>query len=161
MATIYEIDRAILDCLDMETGEVLDVEALDALQIERSAKLENLALYVKNLTSEAAAIKAEEAALAERRKAKENKVERLKAYLSDALGGQPFETAKVRLSFRASTGVIVTDGSALMEWLKMNHDECLKYTAPAVNKTEVGKLLKSGVEVPGAELETRSNLQMK
>ena len=38
---LYEIDAAILGCIDQETGEVIDPEQLDALQIERETKLEN------------------------------------------------------------------------------------------------------------------------
>ena len=39
MRPLYEIDQAILDCCDLETGEILDGEALTALQMEREAKL--------------------------------------------------------------------------------------------------------------------------
>ena len=35
MKPLYEIDQAILDCVDLETGEILDPEKLDALQMER------------------------------------------------------------------------------------------------------------------------------
>lgn len=36
MATLYEIDAAILSCVDLETGEVIDYERLQELQLERS-----------------------------------------------------------------------------------------------------------------------------
>ena len=80
---LYDIDRQIQElienCVDPETGELtIDTAALDALQMEREAKIENLACYVKNLTADAKKIKAEEEALAQRRKAAENKAERLK-----------------------------------------------------------------------------------
>ena len=78
MATLYEINNAILECCDTETGEILDVERLQQLQLEKGQKIEGVALYIKNLDAEAAALKTEEAALAERRKAKENKAKRLK-----------------------------------------------------------------------------------
>ena len=35
MRALYEIDQAILDCVDLETGEILDSDRLDALQMER------------------------------------------------------------------------------------------------------------------------------
>jgi len=132
------------------------------LQLEREQKLEGVALYIKDLTAQAAAIKAEEANLAERRKAKEAKATRLKEYLSEALGGQKFETAKVRLSFRTSTGVEISDEKTLLDWLEDNGQEaCIKYKAPEISKTELAKLLKAGHEVPGATLTERQNLQMK
>ena len=162
MATLYEINSAILECCDMETGEILDFERLEELQLEKEQKIEGVALYIKNLDAEAAALKAEEAALAERRKAKENKVKRLKEYLTSALDGQKFETARVRLGFRTSIGVEISDELALLTWLEKHHqDQCIKYKLPEISKAEVGKLLKAGAEIPGVALAQRSNLQMK
>ncbi len=162
MATLYEINNAILECCDTETGEILDVERLEQLQLEKVQKIEGVALYIKNLDAEASALKAEEAALAERRRAKENKAKRLKEYLTNALNGQKFETTRVRLSFRTSTGVEIDDELALLTWLE-NHnlDHCIKYKLPEISKVEVGKLLKAGAEMPGVAFVERSNLQMK
>ena len=56
--TIYEIDQAIMECVDIETGEIIDTEQLDKLQMERDTKLENVACWIKELTAEAEAIKA-------------------------------------------------------------------------------------------------------
>ena len=63
MATLYEIDTAIYSCIDPESGEVIDTAQLDSLLMERSKKLEAVALWIKNLDSDAAAIKAEREAL--------------------------------------------------------------------------------------------------
>ena len=63
MPTLYEIDSAICGCVDADTGEIINEEMLSALLMERNAKLENVALWVKNLESDAAAIKAERDAL--------------------------------------------------------------------------------------------------
>ena len=68
---LYEIDNAILDCIDLETGEVIDTERLDALNMERDAKIENVVLWIKDLMAEANAIKVEKLALAERQKVAE------------------------------------------------------------------------------------------
>ena len=57
--TIYEIDQAIMECVDLETGEIIDTEQLDKLQMERDAKLENVACWIKDLKAEAEALKAE------------------------------------------------------------------------------------------------------
>ena len=61
---IYQIDAAIQACLDMDTDELVDMDtgeilSLDALQMEREQKLENVACYIKNLTADADALKAE------------------------------------------------------------------------------------------------------
>ena len=84
--TLYEIDQALLACIDMETGEV-DIEKYEQLAEEKDKKIENIACYYKALTAEAEAIKAEEKALAERRKVKENKAESLKKFLASVLRG--------------------------------------------------------------------------
>lgn len=160
--SLYEIDSAILACLDAETGEILDFDQLEQLQLERDQKIEGVALYIKDLLADAAKIKAEEDALAERRKAKADKAERLEEYLSKALAGQTFETPRVRLSFRKSTKVEISDQLALLEWLEDNHKEnCITYKMPEIKKGEVGKLLKAGEEVPGAALTESQNLQLK
>ena len=41
--SLYEIENAILDCVDMETGEIVDCEKLEDLQMERDSVLFRLA----------------------------------------------------------------------------------------------------------------------
>lgn len=159
--TLWEINNAIMACVDAETGEIVDFDQLDKLTMAREEKLENIALYIKALEAEAAAIREEEKSLAARRKVKENKVERLREYLSRALDGQPFETARVALSFRSSQAVKITDTVALLDFLDGGYDDCLSYKAPTVRLDAVKMLIKRGVDVPGAEIETRNNLQMR
>lgn len=159
--TLWEINNAIMACVDGETGEIVDFDQLDKLTMAREEKLENIALYIKALEADASAIREEEKALAARRKVKENKAMRLREYLANALGGQPFETTKVALSFRASTALKVTNAEVLLAWLETNHDDCLTYKAPSVRLDAVKQLIKWGEDVPGAELETRNNLQLK
>lgn len=151
--TLYEIDKAITDLADPETGEITDFEALDNLQMARDQKIENIACYYKNLVSDAEAIKAEKDALTERQKAAENKAARLKEYLSYALRGEKFSTPKCAVTFRKTTSVNVDNPSAAIEWAEMNgHKECVRYKAPEISKSELGKVLKTGQEVPGAAL---------
>ena len=147
---LYEIDNAILDCIDLETGEVIDTEKLDALQIERDAKIENVVLWIKDLMAEAEAIKAEKLALAERQKVAENKVESLKKWVAYALGGQKFITAKCAVSFRNTESVEVTDEG--LEALMKEHDELLTYKAPEPNKKAIKDAIKDGLSVAGVQL---------
>ena len=46
---LYQINEEIEKCIDTETGEILDLEALDKLAMERDTKIENLACWYKNL----------------------------------------------------------------------------------------------------------------
>lgn len=160
--SLYEIDRQILDLVDPETGEIMDGAAFDQLQLAREDKLEGIACWIKNSTAEAAAIKAEEDALAARRKVLENRIKRLKSYLAEVLDGEKFQTAKCSVSFRSSSGVEISDEATLLRWLEINRMEnCIKYKAPEISKTEVGKLLKAGQEVPGAVMAVRQNISIK
>ena len=69
MRALYEIDQEILDCVDLETGEILDSAKLDALQMERERKLEGVALWVKDLNYEAQMVKEEADKLTARKRA--------------------------------------------------------------------------------------------
>ena len=147
---LYEIDNAILDCIDLETGEVIDTERLDALNMERDAKIENVACWIKDLKAEAEAIKVEKMALAERQKVAENKVESLKKWLAYALGGQKFSTAKCAVSFRNTESVEVTEEG--LEVLMKEHDELLTYKQPEPNKKAIKDAIKDGLSVAGVQL---------
>lgn len=154
MATLYEIDEKILNCVDMETGEIIDVERLGQLQLAREDKVEGIALWIKNLLSDVDAIKSEEEKLAQRRKANENKAKNLKEYLSKFLNGQKFKTPKVSISYRKSESVEVTDLSKL-------DDDYLKFAEPTVDKTKVKKALKAGTVLQGVSLVENQNIQIR
>lgn len=109
MATLYEINEEILSCVDMETGEIIDAEKLGRLQMAFDDKVEGIALWIKNLLSDAAAIKEEKDKLAERQRVCENKAKNLKEYLSGFLGGEKFKTPRVAISYRKSKSVDVQD----------------------------------------------------
>lgn len=143
--TLYEIDAAILDCIDTETGEVVDADKLTALQMERDEKVEAVALWVKDLTAEATALKAEKQAFAERQAAAEKKAESLKRWLADALAGEKFKTTKVAVSFRKTQSVEVPDIWKL-------DDHYLKYSEPTADKAAIKAAIKAGETVEGAEL---------
>ena len=148
--TIYEIDNEIMNCVDMETGEVIDTDKLNDLQMERDAKIENVACWIKELKAEAEAIKNEKQALAERQRVAENKAESLKKWLAYALQGEKFKTPKCAISFRKSEAVEVTDEG--LNNLMKEHDELLTYKAPEPNKTAIKQALKDGLSVEGVQL---------
>ena len=155
MANLYEINQGILECIDLETGEIIDTDKFDQLQIERSEKLENVALWYKNLISEAQAFKAERDVFAEKQKRAESKAESLKNYLDSALKGNKFDTVKVSVGYRKSTSVEIIDQSKLPElYLKT-------VTTVSPDKVEIAKALKVGESVDGAELKENQNIQIK
>lgn len=159
---LFQIDQAILGCVDEETGEVLDMEALESLQMERDKKIENVALWIKELKAETKALQDEKNKLAARIKAKENRKDNLSRYLLDALQGKTFETTKVVCKERMNPeSLAIIDEMALREWLESEHDECLKHIEATVIKDDVATLIKQGVNVPGAELIRTQGLNIK
>ncbi len=154
MASLYDIDTRLYSLLDEDTGEITDAEAFEKIQLERDKKIENIALWVKNLKADAEALKTEELAFAERHKAAKKKIDSLKHLLSDTLGGQSFKTARVSLSFRKSSEVQIDDIEELS-------DEYLRYKAPEPDKTAIKAAINEGKKVAGAKLVSKINLQIK
>ena len=150
---LYQIDAAILDLVDPETGEILDWEAFDALQMERDEKIENVALWYKNLVAEAIAIRNEEKILAERRMKLEKMAETRKKYLEDALGGQKFQTAKCAVSFRKTSKVALSEPALAIAWaVSHGYGDLVVYKAPEISKADLARILKTEESIPGAEL---------
>lgn len=157
--SIYEIDDAITSLVDMETGEIEDEKRFDELQMERTQKIENTGCYYKNLLAEAKAMKEEEASLAQRRKAVENKAERIKNLLVYALNGDKFESPKVRCSYRKAKSIQVDD--SFVAWAHEHADDLLTYKEPVPNRTAIKAALEDGREIEHVEIVTNERLQVK
>ena len=170
MKSLYEIDNKIIEIIergfvvDEETGEVIDsaeeINAkLEELEFDRASKIENIALYIKNLEALATSLKNEENALAERRKAKEARIEKLKEYLTSSMvsaGENGIETSKVCISFRKSEPVIADmdklDAAFISEKVTLERKP---------DKVAIKKAIKAGVTVEGAYIEVKHNIQIK
>ena len=151
---LYEIDQAIMDCIDMESGEIINEELLNDLQMERDAKIENVVLWIKELKAEAEALKAEKLAFAERQKVTENKMESLKKWLAYALNGEKFKTVRASVTFRTSDKVEIADIYKLDE-------NYLRYKEPEADKDAIKKAIKAGQEVAGATLVPSTSVIIK
>lgn len=151
--TLYEINEQIKGCLDEETGEVINEELLESLQLAEDEKIENIALWIKNLKAEAEALKAEKQAFADRQKSAENKIEGLQRYLSNYLNGKVFSTPKVSIKWRKSESVVIDNPVEIPE-------EFLKYE-PKVDKVSIKDAIKDGAVVAGCHIESNNNIQIK
>lgn len=156
---LYEIEQQIMSCVDMETGEIIDVEKLDALTLERDTKIENIALWIKNLEADAKAYKEEKDSFAQKQKSAENKAKSLKEYLSSFLAGAAYKSTKVNVSFRTSKSVEIYDMTSLLQYADC--DSYLKYAEPTADKTAIKDAISSGVEIPGCQIVEKSNIQIK
>lgn len=162
--SLYDIDlkiRSFLDNLPVDEDGCIDPESfkeIEQLQEERKEKLENIALYYKELCAEAKAIKSEADNLTARYKATANKAERLKEYLSYSMlanGDEDLKTPRCKVSFRPSEKVIITDLSLLDdEFIKVKEER-------DADKDAIKKAIKAGAEVKGAYIEAKQNIQIK
>ena len=158
MANIYQIRQEIENFeyeVDEETGELLNALEWDKLNMDFEERVENIACCIKNLVSDIADFKAEEANLAARRKAKEKKAEFLKNLLLNNMGGQKFSTVKCAVSFRKSEAVQVDD-------VKYVPAEMLRIkTTYEPDKAAIKAAIKSGREINGCKLVENTSIQIK
>lgn len=158
---LYEIDQQLELLIDPETGELLDYETFEQLQIEREKKIEGMALWYKNLSAEAKAIKEEADSLLKRGKSLDSQAERLREYIGMILDGEKFSTSKCSVTFRKSSGIEVSDAAELIQWAKQTgHQDCIREKPPEVAKQAVMDLLKEGVEVPCASIYYKQNVRI-
>lgn len=157
MATLYELVKEIEDFqfeIDEETGEILNFDELDALQLEKNTKVENICLLIKNLRSDAEAYKNEKNSFEQKRKQAENKADRLTAYVQYILAGDKFKSSKVSVSYRKSEKIICP------ELLEVEPDY-LRYKEPELDKKKIKDAIKAGVKVKGCYMEESLNIQIK
>lgn len=154
--TLYNIEQEIMDCIDQETGEIIDLERLNALEMERDRKIGNVACWIKDLKAEAEAIKAEKQALEKRQKAAENKAERLKEWLQSILQGEKFKDSRCSISYRKSEHVDFSD-NFVMDSLP----DSMKKVTVEPRKTEIKDYLKTGATIEGVTLVENSSIQIR
>ena len=152
--TKQEFEKAIEECVDMETGEIINPTRLDELNMVLTDKRENVALYIKNLSAEAKAIDEEAKNLTNRKRVLNNKVEGLKKYLADNLEGHKFETAKVVVSFRKSEQLEINS-------IEHIPTEYLISQEPKIDKVALKKSIKQGAVINGVQIITKQNIQIK
>ena len=153
--TLFELNDARRNFnleIDEETGEILNAAELDALEMQRDEKIENIALWIKNLKAEAEAVKKQKDVFYQREKALTNKAERLKEWLASNLNGEKWKSDRVVLSWRKSESVAVDDD--------FNDDRFITYE-PKISKTAIKEALKNGEEVTGARIVENNSLQIK
>ena len=166
---LFEINDAIERCVklesgtivDMETGEVIDTEALDQLVMDRDTKIRNIACWIKNLESDEKALADQIKTFTARKNAAKNKRESLKSYLAAFLNGKKWQNSEVAISWRKSEAVEVEEGAAIPEkYLRFKGDYEFKIADNKAQKTYIDlkkftptasdSILFSQVRVPSA-----------
>ena len=154
MSALYEIQEDILSCIDLKTGEIIDVERLHGLQMERRQKIRNIACWIKNLLTDARAYEEEEKTFAARKTAAKSKADRLKQYLSDCLHGEKIQDKEFSIGWRKSQKIHIDEGAAIPA----------AYLIPVpdkVDRTGLKDALRQGVLLPGITLMEYNNIQIQ
>lgn len=161
------ISRKLESKIDPETGEVLDLGELGALQSYRDALREALdgheeeiALLYKNREADAKSIKESVAAQRARKQKADEIAESTKELLAEMLNGQKLKTGRVTCNFRTVKAVDLTDDFGT--WAVENgHEDLLTTFEPKPNKNKIRDYLKAGGECPCAEIVERKSLSVK
>lgn len=158
---LYEIAPALRFALDdievdPETGEILNADALHAVEAQAAEKVEATALYLRELDAEAKAAKDEAERILARVKSMQKRSDYLKAMLLDALHATgKVKTGRVTVSIRTTQAVAVDEGANLPEAYTTVK------TTVSPNKVAIKQALLDGVEVPGCHLEARESVSIR
>ena len=153
--SIYQIDRAMMELIDEETGEIKDFEAFEQLALDRDTKIENTACWIKNLEADAKKVKEESEKLAERAKSYMNQAERLKRLLVYALNGEKFDSVRCAVRWRSSESIEIEDET------KIPKKYLAKKITYAPDKNAIKEMFKAGKNVKGCKLIKKLNAQIK
>lgn len=164
---LYEINEQIIEAfdeaIDPETGEIIDEEAfdrLDQLKEDFEEKVENLAIYVKDLKAQAVALKTEKENLAKRQKAAERRAESIERYLSNVLQGQKRTYTRAAISYRKSEAVQIVNEAEFLRFYQ-GREFVKEKIERTIDKNCIKGLLKQGEILVGAWLDERVNIQIK
>ena len=160
---LYEIPeeyRKVLEGVhvDEETGEILGTDALVEFAGDLNETIKNTGLYLFELDSEAQQIDAQIKRLKARKDGMKRRADTLKNLMLDAMtssGLKKVSDPLVTVYLRKSTATIVDN----MELIPKDLLRVKVETSPDL--VAISKTIKSGIEVPGAHLEERQNVNIK
>lgn len=157
---LYEIDKRIADVIENgfsvneDSGELLFTEEdLNALEIAKESKIENIALYIKNLTVLADGMEAEIKSITERKKRLQAKIENLKGYIGGFVEKE-FSTAKCQVKCSVSHPLEITDEKLIpKQFIKVVEKE-------SIDKVAIKEVIKNGGIVEGCLIADKKNVRV-
>lgn len=154
-----EIEHLLGTAVDTETGEI-DSEtaaALDALDLGARALALDLAVYSLGLDAEAAAVKHRAAELSARAARLERKAESLRRYIASCIDpGEKLADDRVTITWRKSEAVVIDDATRIPPEYQRTVPERRE-----PDKAKIKEARKSGIDVPGAHVESRLGMTVK
>ena len=160
---LYELKaeyQQLMDAIDQYASENEglipdDIDTmLSEIEEDHHNKMVSCACLVKNLEADSAALKKEEKALASRRQSSDKKAEAFKRYMAAyAIPGVKINDPRAAISWRKSAVTeIVNENLIPQDYHKIS---------VSYDKSAIKKAINSGVEVPGASIVEKLNLQIK
>lgn len=165
LPTLYEIAaeyRAAAEQLaDLDLPPEVVADTLEGMSGDLQTKAQNVAMFIQSLESTAAGIKEAEARMADRRKAIENRADRVRDYLLMNLqtcGISKIECPWFKIAVRQNpASVVIDDAGAIPSDLYVYPDP----PAPYPDKMAIKSAIESGQDVPGARLNRGVRLEIK
>ena len=157
-----EYHQAAVALSNMDLDEQTIADTLEGLSGALEAKATNVAYFVRNLEATAEQIKLAEKQMADRRKAFENRAERIREYLKanmEVAGITQIECPHFKLSIKKNPPSVVIDAESQ---IPADYMTVPVAPPPAPDKKLIAAALKDGFEVPGCHLETgKTRLDIK
>lgn len=161
MLNLFTVNSAISQIIDaemLEGGELTEetLEKVLALELQRDQLALDLAALAKQEYAVATAIREQARKLYDRAKAYEQRGEAFERTIARAIpAGTKLRDERAEISWRKSKAVNIVEETLLPE-------EYLRTEVTVEpDKKAIGEALKKGTVVPGAELEERTNLQVR
>lgn len=147
---------------DLDLPEEVVRDTIEGLQGDMQEKCTNVAAFIRNTEALAEQIKQAEATMAARRKALENRADRIRQYLLENMqrtGISKIESPWFKIALSKNQPSVVVDDE---DTLKFAHPEFVKVvTTESLDKTAIKEAIKAGQIVEGAHLVQAERVTIK
>lgn len=161
--SLYQIELELADALasvevDYETGEIIGLDRVEALQIGLHDKVLNIGRYIQNQASLLDAMKNAKKAIDERMKTTERRIDAMKKLMLKGmqdLNAKRIEEGDICLSLRKTASVDVYDESLVAP------EYWTEKVTRSISKTAIKDAIKAGADVQGARIAESFSVQIK
>lgn len=165
MTALYEIANEYLAVAqklsDLDLDEQTIADTLEGMSGALEVKATNVAMFIRNEEATAVAIKDAEEKMAARRKAIENRAERMREYLKEQMartGITRIESPYFVLAIQNNPPKVIVDSESMIPtqfWTQAPPPP------PVIDKKAIAKAIKEGEDCSGCHLEVGTRLVIK